>query len=57
VVQPQLRETIKKLGAGHMAKDMPTLLRIKAWLVDNVDGNWTEDWVRQALEAVTMRAV
>ena len=51
-----LRETIVKLGAPNIAKDGSMLLRVKAWLVDNVDGNWTEDWVRQALEAISVRA-
>ena len=51
-----LRETIVKIGAPNIAKDGAMLLRVKAWLVENVDGNWTEDWVRQALEAISGRA-
>lgn len=52
-----LRETMVKLGAKHMVKDPSVVLRVKAWLTEQCDGNWTEDWVRQALEAVTLQTV
>ena len=49
----RLKETITKLGAGHMLKDGSVLLRIKAWLTDNVEGSWTELRVKEALETIS----
>ncbi len=50
----RLVETIKRLGAVSMAADANIVQIIGDWLTTHCDGNWTDQWVRRALEAYSI---
>ena len=50
----RLKETIARIGTAAMGKDAGMVRRVRMWLDQNCDGNWTEEWVRQAMEEVSI---
>jgi len=50
----RLRETVSRIGTPAMGKDSGLIRRVKMWLDENCTGNWTEDWVKQAMETVSI---
>ncbi|MBL4808208.1 MAG: hypothetical protein JKY31_13125 [Rhodobacteraceae bacterium] len=51
-----LRGTIERVGSKSMAHDESIVLRVKAWLAENVSGNWTTSCVARALEAISLNS-
>ena len=53
----RLKETVAKVGTARMSQDAATMLRIKGWLTENVEGSWTEIRVREAIESISMAMI